>query len=83
MYIYMCIYICMYCCIQLLELIGNTCCIYIRFLFNKHAWNPIFGSGSKVLLSPAWTGRSRVISCHLRDIGGYLVMVGYNCYYGK
>ena len=32
------------------------------------------------MLSHAWTGRSRVISCHLQDIGTYLVTVGYNCY---
>ena len=36
---------------------------------------------------PGWlatpTGRSRVISYHLRDIGGYRSTVGYNCYRGK
>jgi hypothetical protein len=26
------------------------------------------------------TGRSQVISCHLRDIGKYLATVGYICY---
>ena len=35
------------------------------------------------MLSPAQTGRSRVISCHLRDIGGYQSTVGYICYRGK
>ena len=29
------------------------------------------------------TGRSRVISYHLRDIGGYWSIVGYICYHGK
>ena len=33
------------------------------------------------MLSHAKTGRSRVISCHLQDIGGYLITVGYNCYH--
>ena len=28
----------------------------------------------------AQTDRSQVISCHLRDIGGYRSTVGYNCY---
>ena len=35
------------------------------------------------MLSHALTGRSRMISCHLRDIGGYRSMVGYICYRGK
>ena len=35
------------------------------------------------MLSHAWTGRSRVISYHLRDIGGYQSTVGYICYRGK
>ena len=35
------------------------------------------------MLSHAYTGRSRVIYCHLRDIGGYRSMVGYICYRGK
>ena len=35
------------------------------------------------MLSNAQTGRSRVISCHLRDIGGYMSTVGYICYHGK
>ena len=35
------------------------------------------------MLSHAQTGRSRVISCHLRDIGGYRSTVGYICYRGK
>ena len=35
------------------------------------------------MLSPAQTGRSRVISYHLRDIGGYQSTVGYICYRGK
>ena len=35
------------------------------------------------MLSPAQTGRSRVISYHLRDIGGYQSTVGYICYCGK
>ena len=35
------------------------------------------------MLSHAWTGRSRVISCHLQDIGGYKSTVGYICYRGK
>ena len=35
------------------------------------------------MLSHAQTGRSWVISCHLRDIGGYRSMVGYICYRGK
>ena len=29
------------------------------------------------------TGRSRVISYHLRDIGGYRSTAGYICYHGK
>ena len=33
------------------------------------------------MLSHAQTGRSRVISCHLRDIGGYQSTVGYICYH--
>ena len=28
-------------------------------------------------------GRRRVISCHLREIGGYLITVGYICYHGN
>ena len=35
------------------------------------------------MLSHAQTGRSRVISYHLRDIGGYRSTVGYICYRGK
>ena len=35
------------------------------------------------MLSHAQTGRSRVISYHLRDIGGYRSTVGYICYCGK
>ena len=35
------------------------------------------------MLSNAQTGRSRVISNHLRDIGGYRNTVGYICYRGK
>ena len=35
------------------------------------------------MLSPAQTGRSWVISCHLRDIGGYRSTVGYIWYRGK
>ena len=35
------------------------------------------------MLSNAQTGRSRVISGHLRDIGGYQSLVGYICYHGK
>ena len=34
------------------------------------------------MLSQAQTGRSRVISCHLRDIGGCRSTVGYICYRG-
>ena len=34
------------------------------------------------MLSHAQTGRSRVISCHLRDIGGYRSTIGYICYRG-
>ena len=37
------------------------------------------GPGLNICLA----GRSRVISCHLRDIGRYLVTVGYNCYRGN
>jgi hypothetical protein len=35
------------------------------------------------MLSHAQTDRSQVISCHLQDVGIYLVMVGYICYRGK
>ena len=35
------------------------------------------------MLSHAYTGRSWVISCHLRDIGGHRSTVGYFCYRGK
>ena len=35
------------------------------------------------MLSDAQLSRSRVISYHLRDIGGYQSMVGYICYHGK
>ena len=35
------------------------------------------------MLSHAQIGRNRVISCHLRDIGGYQNTVGYICYHGK
>ena len=35
------------------------------------------------MLSQAQTGRSRVISYHLRDIGGYRSTVDYICYRGK
>ena len=35
------------------------------------------------MLSHAQTGRSRVISYHLRDIGGYRSTIGYICYRGK
>ena len=35
------------------------------------------------MLSHAQTGRSRVIFCHLRDIGGYRSTVGYICYRRK
>ena len=35
------------------------------------------------MLSHAETDRSRVISCHLRHIGGYRSTVGYICYCGK
>ena len=34
------------------------------------------------MLSHAQTGRSRVISYHLRDIGGYRGTIGYICYRG-
>ena len=35
------------------------------------------------MLSHAQTGRSEVISYHLRDIGGYQSIVGYICYREK
>ena len=35
------------------------------------------------MLSHAQTGRSTVVSYHLRDIGGYRSTVGYICYPGK
>ena len=35
------------------------------------------------MLSNDQTGRSRVISCHLRDTGGYRGTVGYICYREK
>ena len=35
------------------------------------------------MLSHAQTGRSQVIFCHLRDIGGYQSTVGNICYQGK
>ena len=35
------------------------------------------------MLSNAQTGRSRVISYHLRDIGGYQSTISYICYRGK
>ena len=35
------------------------------------------------MLSHAQSDRSRVISYHLRDIGGYWIMVGYICYREK
>ena len=35
------------------------------------------------MLSHAQTGRSQVISCHLRDIVGYRSTVGYICYCEK
>ena len=35
------------------------------------------------MLSRAQTGRTRVISYHLRDIGGYQSIVGYICYREK
>ena len=35
------------------------------------------------MLSYAQFGRSRVISCHLRDIGGYRSTIRYICYRGK
>ena len=34
------------------------------------------------MLSHSQLDRSRVISCHLQDIGRYLVTVDYNCYRG-
>ena len=35
------------------------------------------GLGMLIMLSYAYTGRSRVISCHLQAIGGDLITVGY------
>ena len=35
------------------------------------------------MLRHGQTGRSQVISCHLRDIGGYRSMDGYIYYRGK
>jgi hypothetical protein len=36
------------------------------------------------MLSPALSGRSQVISCHLRDVGIFIYgMVGYIFYRGK
>ena len=35
------------------------------------------------MLSHAQTGRSRVISCHMQDIGRYRSTVDYICYHGK
>ena len=35
------------------------------------------------MFSHAQTGRSRVISYHLQDIGGYRSTVGYICYRAK
>ena len=35
------------------------------------------------MLSNAYTSRSRVISYHLRHIGGYRSTVGFICYCGK
>jgi hypothetical protein len=35
------------------------------------------------MLSHAQTSRSQVISYYLRDVGIYLVMIGYICYRGK
>jgi len=37
----------------------------------------------EIMLSHALLGRSRVISCHLREIGGYLITVGYIFYRGN
>ena len=35
------------------------------------------------MLSHAQISRSRMIFCHLRDIGGYQSTIGYICYCGK
>jgi hypothetical protein len=36
------------------------------------------------MLIPTLSGRSQVISCHLRDVGIFIyVTVGYICYCGK
>ena len=35
------------------------------------------------MISNAQTGRTRVISYHLQDIGGYWSTVGYICYHRK
>jgi hypothetical protein len=36
------------------------------------------------MLSPALSGRSQVISYHLRDVGIFIYgIVGYICYHGK
>ena len=65
---------------------------YKSWLETLDAWNylvqihiPLTLCRSRIeyMLSHALTGRSRVISGHLRDIGGYQSLVGYICYHGK
>ena len=65
---------------------------YKSWLETLDAWNylvqihvPLTLCRSRIeyMLSHAQLGRSQLISCHLRDVGGCLDMVGYICYRAK
>ena len=62
-------------------MIGNTCYIYFPCL-DKYILNPC-RSKIEYVVSHASSNKSRVISCHLQDIGRYLITLGYNCYRGN
>ena len=54
-----------------------------NYLVQLHTPLTLCRSKIEYMLSHAQTDRSQVISCHLRDIGGYQSTVGYICYRGK
>ena len=54
-----------------------------RTTLSRNIPSTLCRSRIEYILSHAKTGRSRMISYHLQDIGGYLSTVGYICYHRK
>ena len=71
----------------MIDALGYRSCLETIDAWNYLVWiyTPLTLCRSRIehMLSHAYTGRSRVIFCHLRDIGGYRSMVGYICHRRK